>query len=364
MKKLLYLILILAISFNCYASRIGSTDFMLEVAKGKVYGHSQMNKYGHNESVNGGPEDVWGGGGLYTFWDTNVNKTVEAVSTDVDDVGVLVSSGTATGGSLTTLIDTGANFTGDGVAVGDIVINDTNGEFGTVNEVTSATTLTHTAMTSGSTAQTALPQKRNFPNESGDTYRVASSADTGAGVISVEGLSDSSGIWTITTETVILNGQTDVAMLNQYVRLYRSSVLHAGSSAANEGDITVEIDATVIAGTFIAAMDGQTQQAVYTVPSGKSGYFVKGYVGLGSRANPTTSGASVFTWRARVNNGSTGVFAIKGQVEVMTTASQFWIYEYGVPVGIPEKTDILIRCDSTTADMGVIAAFDIVLVDN
>ena len=358
MKKLLSIILIIAFLVSpVFASRIGTTDFMLEVAKGKVAGHSQMNKYGHNESVAAGPEDVWGGGGIYDFYFTT-NQTVEAVSTDVDDVGSLVSSGTATGGTTTTLIDTGANFVGDGVAVGDIVINDTNGEWGTVN-VVAATTLTHTVMTNASSASPS-----SNPNESGDTYRVASSADTGAGVIHVEGLTNSSGTWSVNTETVILNGQTDVAMLNTYVRLYRSFVLHAGSSGMNEGDITVEVDATVNAGIFIASMDGQTQQAIYTVPSGKTAYFLKGYVGIGSRSNPAASASGVFTWRARLNNGATGVFAIKGQVEVMTSGSQFWIYEYGIPVALPEKSDVLIRCDETSADIGVVGAFDMVLVDN
>jgi hypothetical protein len=361
-----FIITLLLITPNLLASRIGTTDFMFEVAKGNVFGHSQMNKYGHNPEVTSGsaPEDVWGGGGLYAFWDTNVNKTVEAVSTDVDDVGSLVSSGTATGGSFTTLVDTGANFTGDGVSVGDIVINDTNGEWGTVNEVTSATTLTHTQMTSASTVQTIKPLVRSHPNESGDTYRVASSADTGAGVIHVEGLTDSSGTWTVTTETVILNGQTDVAMLNQYVRLYRAFVLHAGATAANEGDITVEIDATVTAGVFINALDGQTQGTPYTVPSGKTGFFLIGYVGQSSRANPSTAASAVFTWRARLNNGATGVFSIKGQVETMTTAQQYWIYKYGVPVVLPEKTDILIRCEEVSQTISVVGAFDIVLVDN
>ena len=339
-------------------SELRNTNFMLEVAKGKIDGHSQMNKYGHNESVAAGPEDVWGGGGIYAFYFIT-NQTVEAVSTDVDDVGSLVSSGTATGGSTTTLVDSGANFTGDGVAVGDVVINDTNGEWGTIN-VVAATTLTHTPMTNASTVSPA-----SNPNESGDTYRVASSAGDGAGVIHIEGLTDTGGgVWEVATETVILNGQTDVSITKTFVRLYRGIVLHAGVSGMNEGDITVEVDATTNAGIFISANDGQSQQAIYTVPSGKTGYFIKGYVGIGSGGNPVGGASAIFTWRARINNGATGVFAIKGQIEVLSTGSQFWIYEYGVPVAIPEKTDILIRCDETSDTVGVIGAFDMVLIDN
>jgi hypothetical protein len=348
-------------------SELRNNDFWFEVSKGKIPGHSQMNKYGHNESVNTGPEDVWGGGGLYDFYFT-VNQTVEAVSTDVNDVGSAISTGTATGGSLTTLIDTGASFETQGtpVSVGDVVINDTNGEWGTVNSIDSETELTHTVMTSASTVQTILPvNQRNHANESGDSYRVATSTSTGAGVIHIEGLTDSGGgVWEVVTETIVMNGQTDVAITKTFVRLYRGFVLHAGASEMNEGNITVEVDATTNAGIYIATGDGQTQHAIFTVPSGTTGFFLKGYVGLGSRANPQTAGSAVFTWRARINNGATGVFAIKGQVEVMTTGSQFWIYEYAVPVAIPEKTDVIIRCDSTTADMGVIGAFDLGLVQN
>jgi hypothetical protein len=334
----------------------GTTDFMFEVAKGNIPGHSQMNKYGHNEAVATGPEDVWGGGGIYDFYFIT-NQTVEAVSTDVDDVGSVPSSGTATGGSLTTLIDTGANFTGDGVVVGDVVINDTNGEWGTVN-IVAATTLTHTTMTNASSASPA-----NNPNESGDSYRVATSADTGAGVVHIEGLTDSGGgVWDVATETIVMNGQTDVAITKTFVRLYRGFVLHAGASGMNEGDITVEVDATTNAGIFIATGDGQTQQAIYTVPSGKTGYFLKGYVGIGSGIGAQT-GSAVFTWRARLNNGATGVFSIKGQIEV-NDKSPYWIYEYGIPVALPEKSDLLIRCDTTTKTLGVVGAFDMVLVDN
>lgn len=337
-----------------------TTDFMLEVAKGKVPGHSQINKYGHNPVITtaSDPEDVWGGGGVYDFYFTT-NQSVSAVSSDVDDVGSLVSSGTATGGSLFTLEDTGATFITDGVAVGDVVINDTNGEWGTVNEVTSETVLTHTVMTNASSASPA-----NNPNESGDAYRVASSADTGAGVIHVEGLTASGLTWTVATETVILNGTTDVALSTGFVRMYRSFVLHAGSSGFNEGNISIDVDGTGEIGIYVNIGDSQTQQAIYTIPSGKTGYFLKGYVGISSGGNPANPASAQFTWRARLNNGTNGVFAIKGQVEVIANGGQYWIYEYAVPVGIPEKSDILIRCDEVSTTVGVIGSFDMVLVDN
>jgi len=376
-KKLLlsFFILFMSVSFS-FAEGIAinsgglrstansfQADFLLRVALGQIPGYSHINKYGHNPVVEVAtdPEDVWGGGGIYDFYFTT-NQTVEAVSTDVDDVGSLVSSGTATGGSLTTLVDSGATFVSDGVAVGDIVINDTNGEFGTVKVVTSETELTHTTMTTGSTvAHKSLTSK---PNESGDTYRIASSGDTGAGVINIEGLTASGLTWTVATETIILNGQTDVAISTGFVRLYRGTVLHAGASAMNEGNISVEVDATTNAGIFITAGDGRTQQANFTIPSGKTGLFLKGYVGISSGGNPATPASAQFTWRARLNNGATGIYAVNGQVEVIANGGQFWIYGYGVPVPIPEKSDIIIVCDEVSATVGVIGAYDMIFVDN
>lgn len=59
----------------------------------------------------------------------------------LDAVGVLVTSGTATGGSVTTLVDSGKNFVALGVAIGDRVRDLTDGSTGTVTTV-AATTLT------------------------------------------------------------------------------------------------------------------------------------------------------------------------------------------------------------------------------
>jgi hypothetical protein len=44
------------------------TDFFLELAKGNIPGHSQVNKFGENPDITAGTtEDVWDGGGTYSF---------------------------------------------------------------------------------------------------------------------------------------------------------------------------------------------------------------------------------------------------------------------------------------------------------
>ncbi len=66
---------------------IPNRDFLLEVAKGNVAGHSLINKFGRNFDIDTGsiPEDVWGGGDLYTGHPTNTPETVDVYSASGND---------------------------------------------------------------------------------------------------------------------------------------------------------------------------------------------------------------------------------------------------------------------------------------
>ncbi|MCP4528944.1 MAG: hypothetical protein GY833_23995 [Aestuariibacter sp.] len=185
--------------------------------------------------------------------------------------------------------------------------------------------------------------------------------DTGARTIQVYGLDEN---WEEATETVTLNGTTPVALTNTYIRLFRTIILTAGSSYSNEGNITVtEVGGSTRVGIFVGAGDGQTQHCIYTVPAGKTAYFIKGYVGV---ADDDKNGeVAEFQWQARPNNGHTGAWAVKGEIGLNNVGSGHWQYEYGVPSGpIPEKTDIRIVVIDVTATIGVVGGFDMLLVDD
>ncbi len=260
-------------------SSLRNTEFYLEVAKGNIPGHSIVNKFGHNDAVSTGGEDVWEGGGDYGFFPTS------AVSIDI---------------------------------------------------------------------------KSSSSSDDGDPV------GTGARTVVIYGLDEN---WAEkTSETITLNGTTEVAIAGTWMRVFRLVVLTAGSAGTNVGNITAQCvgaggglaDNTV--GIYVAADDGQTQHAIYTVPAGKSAYFLKGYVGM---ADDDKAGeVARFKWMARPNNGTTGAWATKGQASVHSQGAA-WIYEYGAPSGpIPAKTDIKIRCHQTTATVGVVGGFDLVLVDD
>jgi len=58
-----------------------TTDFLIEVAKGTVIGHSLVFKYGRNGEIDTGtaPEDVWTYGGTYTY---NNTPSIQYISSD------------------------------------------------------------------------------------------------------------------------------------------------------------------------------------------------------------------------------------------------------------------------------------------
>ena len=63
----------------------GTTDLMLEIAKGNVTGHSSINKFGENNDVAGDTyEDIWDGGGNYPYPTT---ATITHISQATDQVG-------------------------------------------------------------------------------------------------------------------------------------------------------------------------------------------------------------------------------------------------------------------------------------
>lgn len=78
-----------SISKNSYPN-----DFFVEVAKGNVAGNSMIYKFGRNSDVDTGsdPEDIWDGGGLYTFSSSAVPYYISssnAADTQPIDVYVL-----------------------------------------------------------------------------------------------------------------------------------------------------------------------------------------------------------------------------------------------------------------------------------
>jgi len=236
------------------------------IAAGEVDGHFTLNKFGNNDDTSTTAEIVSDlQQAIYPY--LTATEALQVHSSDVDDQGLLQDSGTATGGGTTTLIDTAGDFINDGVAVGDLLINDTQGIHGSITARTATTITVFRLHDVG--GESVDSDRVAYANVVGDVYRVANANDTGAAVVSVSGLTAPGGVWTLTSEHIILNGQTDVETVESFIRVFRSKVHLVGSSSgANEGNVITENNASTVPLMQITTGRGQTLMTQWTVPDG------------------------------------------------------------------------------------------------
>lgn len=96
-----------------------------------------------------------------------------------------------------------------------------------------------------------------------------SPADTGARSVKVYGVTASG----LETETIVMNGITNVATTKSYYDIYKMEVVTAGSSNANEGTITAtaQTDGTVTNSILTTSYNASARCAVF-IPTGYTGY--------------------------------------------------------------------------------------------
>jgi hypothetical protein len=184
---------------------------------------------------------------------------------------------------------------------------------------------------------------------------------TGALTVVVEGLDAN---YAEQSETVTLNGTTVVNTDNTYLRVHRMYVATAGTGLTNAGVIYaatsgdtyttpgVPNTATKIVST-IAAGEGQTLQAFYTIPAGYTGYLTDVMAGSVEANNATT----IDVRKREVG----GAFRTRHKFVVFKSTTQL---HYDVPLVLPEKTDIEIKGTSAAGTPDVDASFNLLLVAN
>lgn len=329
-----------------------SQDYLIDVALEKIPGVSFVHRFGHNPDIDivSGFEAVWNGGGDYTGFNATAAETIEVFSSDAADAGTVVSSGTATGGSATTLVDSGATFVTDTVAIGDLILNDTDKTHGIVSAVTSETTLTVLRMNQKTPGSPV--------NSSGDAYRVVTPASTGAAVVELWNLLDGN-FDNETSEFVVLNGVTGVTTTGTYLRNSRCIVLLAGSNGSNVGTITSR-QSTTTANIFSVMPIGynETMVCAYTIPITKQGSMLSWYASLASHK---TSFSEVKIFYRHVN----GTFRVQEEVTIASTGSSYITRQYQVPKNeLHPGSDIKVLADGDVNDVGISSGFDLLLVDN
>lgn len=342
-------------------SFIGTANFLLEVAKGNIAGHKLMVKFGENPDIDSGGtfEDVWDFGGNYA--DPTATSLHDVTSSLATDTGLpLISSGTATGGSFTTLVDSAADFVSDSVAVGDRVLNDSNVMIGTVSAINDLNTLTMIGQMRN--PNSGLPQPPTnianpdlfaLANASGDTYRVVRDQSTGAPIVHIAGLG---AAVTEQDEFVVLNGTGTVATTKTYSHQHRARIFTSATTAAL-GNINSVAQSGSTTSVRVSSSANQSLMTPYTVPLDKTGYILKWWASMSkATANPICD--------VHLMGGSfNGVRYELETRSINVTATSQLTQPYVGSVAIPGGASLWLKANSTVNDTGVSGGFTVLLVD-
>jgi len=198
---------------------------------------------------------------------------------------------------------------------------------------------------------------------SADITQVSSSSGSDTQTVTFIGLDIN---WEEVSQEKTLTGQTPVTLdtpLRRIYRVYNSDTIDfVGDIYVTTTGATLSTGVPTVANTVRAMIrigNNQTLMCIYTVPAGKTAYFLSGYV---SFSKGKKEALADFSWQARPEGG---VFQVKSKIGLSGSGSSTWNYYYGVPIALPEKADIKIVCDTVSEDnSSVSGGFDLVLVDN
>lgn len=178
-------------------------------------------------------------------------------------------------------------------------------------------------------------------------------AGTGAQSIVICGLDEN---FNRIKETIITNGITLVSSQKSYIRIFRVFVDDVGTTGVNDGIISVigvDIPGNIYA--RILAECGQTLMAIYTIPTGFTGYVVGYSFGI-TKTTPASADVRIFTrefgksWRVRR-------FKSVSAQGKNTDLTDFNFY-----IKLPEKSDIRLSAEASANNTGVHGGFDILLI--
>lgn len=180
------------------------------------------------------------------------------------------------------------------------------------------------------------------------------SAGTGARTVYILGVN---GDGSEVQETVTLNGQTAVNTTNTYTEIQRMVVMTVGSGGKNAGQIyagTGTVTTGVPANIYghIAVGENQSLMGHYTIPTGYTGYIVKGQISSGTPTNGYVIGRLKVRDDAGVSRTGAIVTFYSGSVD----------YDFDYPILIPAGSCISATALTTKNDEQISCYFQILLV--
>jgi len=251
-------------------------------------------------------------------------ELVEAIITGKDDSGVFRSVSVSNSSRLKTVSQPYMY----AISEGDSPNYDALLKFGTRTSVTAGvasivwegTNPTYTYLTSAEQLQVVSSDAAD------------ASAGTGIRTLTLEGLDSS---FNPLSETVTMNGVTQVTTTNSFIRVFRAYGATSGTSATNVGNITITNNAGTNTLVYIPAGDGQTLIAMWTVPLGQELHITK--LTFSTSSN---KGARISLFVRELNGGTIYPWRIRYRAYLFSGAETF---NLDVPIIVGEKTDIEMR---------------------
>ena len=162
-----------------------------------------------------------------------------------------------------------------------------------------------------------------------------------------------------------MNGTNVVGTSNAYVTIHRMKVLTKGATSVNVGIIkaTAKSPSATTITAQIRAGQGQTQMAIYGIPSVQTAYMNQFYI-----AAEKAGGATALLNMSLLVNPEPDAellnFLVKHTMGLMTAGTSGYPHPYDPPKKFEGPAIIKIQVASGTNDMDVSAGFDMILVDN
>ena len=155
----------------------------------------------------------------------------------------------------------------------------------------------------------------------------------------------------IVSETVTMNGTTDVTTTAAFLYVNKFYVVTAGSGGVNAGTITAKVSTTLY--DLIAIGYNNRTTAHYCVPAGYTGYMVEGILTTGQASGSTSVTAFL------KQHGTDGLVRV-GAVATLNNGSIQ--YDFDPAYAIPEKNCVGATAIGAATNNSVSAFFNIILV--
>lgn len=146
-------------------------------------------------------------------------------------------------------------------------------------------------------------------------------------------------------ETVVITAGA-ATTTQSFLRVYR-----AFASVQNSYNIDIKVSSTIVA--RITAGLAQTLMSVYTVPANYTGFLLQGT--MSAQAGADATGNMFVRYFGQTS------FRVGHSFEVSGAGGQYQ-YKFGVPIAIPQKSDIDVRITTRSNNGRFTAAFDMILI--